>query len=211
MLSLDTKIQIHNLIDQRTRLKAKRSRLTTTFELFNLPAEAGGELLEADGAVVVGVELAEQVDAVLLQVRVASRLFLNLAKDVLDVLLGEHLGVVLHVLLGVLVGGHQLEAEAAQKDSAAEEEVLLGVVVARDGVLVVLAIHELSTDTAAVLVADLVDQDRVVTAEERDDELTVLIIGLSRDKLAVEAENMHVLLEHLLHVSLGGLRLQVGH
>jgi len=74
---------------------------------------------------------------------------------------------------------------------------------------VVLAIHELATDAAAVLIADLVDQDRVVAAEEGDDELTVLVIRLSRDELAVEAENVHVLLEHLLHVSLGGLRLQV--
>ena len=53
MLSLDTEFQIHNFIDQGTLLKAKRSRLTTKFELFNLPAEAGGELLEVDGAVVV--------------------------------------------------------------------------------------------------------------------------------------------------------------
>ena len=44
----------------------------------NLLAKAGGELLEVNDAVVVLVELAEQVDAVLLQARVGSRLLLNL-------------------------------------------------------------------------------------------------------------------------------------
>ena len=72
-----------------------------------------------------------------------------------------------------------------------------------------LAIHELATNASAVLIADLVDQDSVIAAEERDDELAVLVIGLSRDELAVETKNMHVLLEHLLHVDPGGLRLQV--
>ena len=97
----------------------------------------------------------------------------------LDVLLGEHLGVVLHVLLCVLISAHKLEAESAQEDGAADEEVLLGVVGARDRVLVVATVHELATDAAAILVANLVDEDGVVTAEEGDDELTVLIIRLS--------------------------------
>ena len=127
----------------------------------------------------------------------------------LDVLLGEHLGVVLHVLLCVLISAHKLEAESAQEDGAADEEVLLGVVGARDRVLVVATVHELATDAAAILVANLVDEDGVVTAEEGDDELTVLIIRLSRHELGVEAEDVHVLLEHLLHVSLGSLRSEV--
>ena len=72
-----------------------------------------------------------------------------------------------------------------------------------------LALHELATDAARVLVAHLVHLDGVVTAVERDDELTVLVIGLSGDELGVESEDVHVLLEHFLHVNLGGLGLKV--
>ena len=71
-----------------------------------------------------------------------------------------------------------------------------------------LALHELATNTAGVLVANLVHLDGVVTAVEGDDELTVLIIGLSGDELGVEAEDVHILLEHLLHVDLRGLLLE---
>ena len=71
-----------------------------------------------------------------------------------------------------------------------------------------LALHELATDAARVLVANLVHLDGVVTAVEGDDELTVLIIGLSGDELGVEAEDVHILLEHLLHVDLRGLLLE---
>ena len=174
MLSLVRKIQKYIF----RRLKAKRSCLKTKFELLNLPAEAGGELLKVDDTIVVLVDLAEQVDAVLLEVGVVDGGFLNLGQDVLDVLLGEHFRVVLHVLLGVLVRAHKLEAETTQKDGTADQEILLSVVSTRDGVLVVLAIHELATDASTILVAHFIDEDGIIATEERDDELAVFVIRL---------------------------------
>ena len=113
--------------------------------------------------------------------------------------------VVLHVLLGVLVGGDELEAEASEEDGASKAEVLLLVVVVCDGVLVCLLLHEFAANSSGVLIANLVDLDRVITAVEGDNEFTVLIIRLRRDELGVEPKNVHVLLEHLLHVGLGDL------
>ena len=80
-----------------------------------------------------------------------------------------------------------------------------------DGILVVLSFHEFATDAARVLVADLVDLDGVVAAVEGDDELAVLVIGLRRHQLRIEAQNVHVLLEHLFHVDLGRLGLKLDH
>ena len=127
----------------------------------------------------------------------------------MDVLLGELVRVVLHVFLGVFVGRDELEAEATKLELPSDAEVLLLVVGLAHRVLVVLALHELATDAARVLVAHLVHLGGVVTAVERDDELTVLVIGLGGDELGVEAEDVHVLLEHFLHVNLGGLGLKV--
>ncbi len=68
--------------------------------------------------------------------------------------------------------------------------------------------HELASKAARVLVANFVDLNGVIATIEGDEELSVLIIRLSGDELGVEPQDVHVLLEHLLHVSLGGLRLQ---
>ena len=75
----------------------------------------------------------------------------------------------------------------------------------------VLALHELATDAARVLVAHLVDLDGVITTVEGDDELTVLIVGLRGDQLGLEAQDVHILLEHLLHVLARCLWLQRDH
>lgn len=85
---------------------------------------------------------------------------------------------------------------------------LLLVVALGHGRLVLLSLHELATNTAGVLVTDLVDLDGVISAVEGDDETAVLVIGLSGDQLGVESQDVHVLLEHLLHVKLGHLRLE---
>ena len=145
------------------------------------------------------------MDAVVLHASETSRLFLDLAEDVLDVLLGELAWVVFHVFLSVFIARNELESEATKEDGSSNAEVLLRVVSLGDRVLVVLLLHELAADTAGVLVTDLVDLDGVVTAVEGDDELTVLIIGLGGDELGVEPEDMHVLLEHFLHIHLRGL------
>ena len=131
-----------------------------------LRAEAGSELLEVDHAVVVPVELHEQFNAVLIKRRIVHCLSLDLSKDVLDVLLREHLGVVLHVFLGVFVGRDELEAEATKEDGPTDAEVLLLVVGLAHRVLVVLALHELATDAARVLVTHFVHLNGVITTVE---------------------------------------------
>ena len=74
-----------------------------------------------------------------------------------------------------------------------------------------LSLHKFATDAAGVLVANLVDLDGVVSAVEGDKELAVLIIGLSGDELGVEAQDVHVVFEHLLHVLLRRLGLKLDH
>ncbi len=101
-----------------------------------------------------------------------------------------------------------MELVAAQEYGPANKEVLLLIIGLVDWVLVLLPLHELAAHSPRVLVADLIDLDGVVPAVEGDDELPVLIVGLGRDDLGLESEDVHVLLEHLLHVDLGGLGLQ---
>jgi len=65
-----------------------------------------------------------------------------------------------------------------------------------------LTLHETTSNTARVLVANFVDLNSVVTAVERDDEISRFVIRLSADEFRIESEYVHVLLEHLFHVSL---------
>jgi hypothetical protein len=45
----------------------------------------------------------------------------------------------------------------------------------------------------------------IITAIERDNEVTGFIIRLSADKFGIKSQNVHVLLEHFLHVNLRSL------
>jgi hypothetical protein len=92
--------------------------------------------------------------------------------------LGEEISIVFHVLLSVLVGLEELELEAAQENGVAEEEVALNVVSTVDRVVMLLALHELSTDAAGILVAHLVNLNGVISAVEGHDEAAGFIIGL---------------------------------
>ena len=69
-----------------------------------LRAESFGEFVEIDDAIVVFVQLSQQVHAVVLKGWVVACLLFDLSQNVLDVLLREKFRVVLHVLFGVLVG-----------------------------------------------------------------------------------------------------------
>jgi len=90
----------------------------------------------------------------------------------------------------------------------AENEVFLGVVSARGWVSLLLSLHESTTNSSRVLVTDLINLDGVVTAVERNDESSSLIIRLSANQLGLESEDVHILLEHLLHVDLWSFWLQ---
>jgi len=167
------------------------------------------EFLEGNNAITVFVKLGEEVDYVLLERGVVLAGLLDLADDVLDGGFGELIGVVVHVFFGVVISRQKLELESTEEASAANQEILLGVVGLSDGAEMLLALHEFTSDSSGVLVADFVNLDGVITAEEGDNELSGFIIRLSGDQLGVEAEDVHVLLEHLLHVNLGGLSSQM--
>jgi hypothetical protein len=104
---------------------------------------------------------------------------LNLGDDLVKGSLREDIGVILHIFLGVLVGLKKLELEATKEDSVTKEEVTLNIIVAANRVLVLLALHELTTNATRVLVANFIDLDGVVTAVEGYDESARLIIWLS--------------------------------
>jgi len=173
--------------------------------------ESSDELFEIDQLVAVLIEPLQQVDCVALQVREVASWGCNLPDDGVHGGFGEHIGVVFHVLFGVLVAAGQHELETGKVHTAADHEVPFSVVVVVDRVLLLLALHEAATDTAAVFVADFVDLDGVVTAVEADDEGAGLIVRVSGDQSGVEAKDVHVLLEHLLHVELWRLGLQGEH
>jgi len=171
--------------------------------------KAAREFLEGDDAVTVFVKLGEEIDCVLLERGVVLAGLLDLADDVLDGSFGELIGVVVHVFFGVVISRQKLELESTEEASAANKEVLLGVVGLSDGAEMLLALHEFTSDSSGVLVADFVDLDGIITTEEGDNELSGFIIGLGGDELGVEAEDVHVLFEHFLHIDLGGLSSKV--
>ena len=148
------------------------------------------------------------MDHVFLEVSEGTGSLLDLSEHVLDGSRRENVWVVFHIFLGVLIRIQQLELVPAQEKCQSKQEVFLAVVVPGHRVVVLLAFHELATHSAGVLVAHLVYLNGIVPAIERYDELSALIIRLSRDKLSLESQNVHVLLEHLLHVNLRRLRLQ---
>jgi hypothetical protein len=173
-----------------------------------LPLEALSEFLEVKDAIFIFVKLCNQGNNIFLEVLVATSTPLDLGNDWAKCSLRENIRVVLHIFLGVFISLQQLELEAAKEDSVTEQKVTLKIIVRADGVAVLLALHEFTTNAARVLVTDLIDLDCVVTAVERDNEATWLIIGLSWDEFCLETENVHILLEHLLHINLGWLRLE---
>jgi len=172
-------------------------------------SESIRELTERDNGVTVFVKLGEEIDDVFLERGVSTAGLLNLAEDVLNSGLRELVGVIVHVLLGVVISGEKLELESSEEDSATDEEVLLRVVGLGNGREMFLLLHEFTSHTSRVFVTDFVNLDGIISTEEGDNELTGFIIRLSRDEFGVESEDVHVLLEHLLHVDLGGLSSEV--
>lgn len=132
---------------------------------------------------------------------------LNLGNNLIKGGLGEDIGVVLHIFLGVFVGLQKLELEATKEDGVTEEEVTLDVVVVANGVTVLLAFHKLTANATRVLIANLIYLNGVVSAVEGNDETARFVIRLGRDELRLESQNVHILLEHFLHINLRWLRL----
>ena len=176
---------------------------------FYLPFKAACEFLERNNGITVFVKLGEEVDYVLLERGVVLGWLLDLVDDVLNGSFGELVGVVVHVFFGVVISRQKLELESTEEASAADKEVLLRVVGLGDGAEMLLALHEFASNSSGVLVTDFVDLDGVVTTEEGDNELSGFIIRLGGDQLGVEAEDVHVLLEHLFHIGLGSLSSEV--
>ncbi len=75
-------------------------------------------------------------------------------------------------------------------------------------VLVLATMEELALDDAGVLLSHLVDANRVVSQEERDDEAAVDVLGHTRVESRCEAKNLLVVVNKLEEVLLGFLGLQ---
>jgi len=76
---------------------------------------------------------------------------------------------------------------------------------------VLFALHELASNSATVLVANLVHSDSIVSTHERNNEITCLIIRLGAHQLSSEPQDVHVLLEDFLHVNLRSLGIERKH
>lgn len=71
-----------------------------------------------------------------------------------------------------------------------------------------LALHEFTTNSSTVFVTYFVDVNSVVTAIERNEEFARFVIWFGGDNFRLEAEDMHILFEHFLHINTWRLRLQ---
>jgi len=90
----------------------------------------------------------------------------------------------------------------------ANNEVLFLVVSVSHWVGLLLSLHETSTNSSGIFVADFINLNGVISAVEGNDESSSLIIWLCGDQDSLEPEDVHVLLEHFLHVNLWGLRFE---
>lgn len=116
--------------------------------------------------------------------------------------------IVFHIFLSVFISRHKHEDKSNKRNSSTKSEIFFSVVVSSFGVDLFLTLHEATSNTAGVLIANLINLDSIVSAIEGNDEVTGLIIRLSADQFSIKSEDVHVLFEHLLHVNLGGLRSQ---
>ena len=142
-------------------------------------SESSDEFCHVHESVIIFVEAFHEVDSVLLEVSKLGTSLFDFLDDAVNGSRWEDLGVVFHVLLGVLVSLNKLEFKTNKEEGLSNEEVLLSVVLASNWAGLLLSLHEGSSDSSGVLVTDFVDLDGVVSTEERDDETSVLIIGLS--------------------------------
>ena len=171
--------------------------------------EAGREFVDINETIIILVESLHQVNGVFLQAWELNRGLLNLLDDVFNRSSWEHSSVVFHVLFSVLVGLQKSELEAHKEHYVADQEVLFSVVLAIHWVRLLLSLHETAANSAGVLVANLVDLDCVVSAVEADDEASGFVVGLGADEGSLESQRVHILFEHLLHVCLRGLAVEV--
>merc|ERR1719313_2977165 len=111
-------------------------------------SEASNELGQVHEAVVVLVQGLHQVDGEVLEVTEFSSSLFDFLDDGVHRGSWEGLGIVFHVLLGVLVSLDQLEFETDEEEGLSNEEVLLGVVSAGDGVGLLLSLNEGSSNSS---------------------------------------------------------------
>jgi hypothetical protein len=72
---------------------------------------------------------------------------------------------------------------------------------------VLLSLHEFTTNSSGVLITDFINLNGVISTIEGNDELSGFIIRLSWNELSIETQDVHILLEHLLHINLWWLGL----
>jgi hypothetical protein len=170
--------------------------------------ETASEFLEVKYFITVLIQFLEKVNGEVLEGGEFLGGGKNFREDVVYASFGENAAIVLHVLLSVFVGRDKHELKTREEDGAANKEIALTVVPTSDGVLLLLTVNEGSSNATRVLVANFIDMDGVVTTVIADNEGARLIIRLGRDKAGVKPQDVHVLLEHLLHVELWRLGLE---
>ena len=129
-------------------------------------SETVAELLEVNKLIIVLVEASQQVNHVVIHRGELGGSTLDLCDHILVRSLREDLTVILHVLLSVLVSRAQHKLETNEGNSTTNAEISFRVVLSGDGVILAFALHEATTNTARVLIADFVDLDGVITAIE---------------------------------------------
>ena len=120
----------------------------------------------------------------------------------------ENLRVVLHVFLSVLISSGKHEFESNKEDGGSDGEFFFSVVSISYWVDLLLSFHETSANSSGVLVANFVNLDSVISAVERNDESSGLIIWFCAYKDSIKSKSVHVLLEHFFHVDLWWLGLK---
>lgn len=125
-----------------------------------------------------------------------------------DISFLENLWLALHVLVGEFVGSEELELVDGELDGFSDLEVSLCVVLGSEWVHVSGSLQELAPPDTRVLVSDLVNLDRVVPAEEGDDEVSgIIVFGLGDESCLVSKDEL-VLGVHLIYIFLGWLWLE---
>ena len=114
----------------------------------------------------------------------------------------------LHVVEGKVVGLEELEVVDSQGNNSSDLEVRVNQISSLHLVVVLLPLQELATPDARILVGILVHLDGIISAEEGNNELPVMLIFVLRNESGLEPHHVLIVGKDLGHVLLGGLWLQ---
>lgn len=106
------------------------------------------------------------MDGVVLQVAVSCSLILDLLNHVFKISFWEDTSIILHIFLSVFISLIEHELETDQENSLSKNEIFLRVVFTSCWVSLFLSLHESTTNSSRVLIANLINLDGIITAVE---------------------------------------------